>query len=1130
MHKVDEKSRTSSTANTQASITEDEKKFFSEDNNFIEYFIEIGIKPDIFENDNILPKFNLYEINSRLKPEIISKFPYFDKKSMVIDSSIIDYVFPNKFKAVVCPVNPEPEFYSLMLDNQFYSSVYSYKYFACLVIYEDLNIYKRVYDSYSNNQNSGKSANNNFNNIYVPKCLCLASLHPSINKFELILREIYRNFEMKKSHFFDLAIEKLISQTPKIPRGYKKVYLKISDKTTIDLTETKINELLPVGVNLKELFSLFKIDKIVDIFKFMLYELKTIFFSSKITQITNILMSFLLLLKPFTYQYRILSVLPKDLYFFLEDENPCIFGVNESFYNSFFEDNKLQLIKPIVIVDIDKRDYYLKFGGGNLSAKDFPLMPKHLREKLDKRTEEYKKASSKKKEETNEGYQEIFFRFMINLLKDYPKFLKKSFNGNSYKVQEMIDKQGYINSQSSGDKEFYEKIINSQMFDEFITKRMMPKDTREKIQALFFEEKLNVKYAQKKIIRGNKILEQNALLPSKEYDYKEPKEVIDISETSLFSRLDNNTAAFFTKPNINREVCLPLGYMVREGISKNEISFDYYLFPALLSDKLFKFNCKNYITPQNLSSKIAQINEDIVHSCFIKFDEGKKNKSGELINDVYISYIILFSLSLWYTDKEEREARFNNMLQILSKIEKHDMEVTELLFNTLIKLEEEQLADILYTKYNQMHINLTWTIFSLMSKILHKKQNIYAGSIKESLKSSRGSVKFGKSLVSSFREEHKNFRTRSVKLPDIDDDILGEEILFDAFGTCLDCKSDINLEKICIDLSNKELDKINRFKCKCSNSCLQKLNFKIGIELYNQIITKNSSSLKEGIILYCPTTLKKKLLTLSNIHANIRFDVEKFRINYPDEFWNSVWYFELKGIDISFMLPYIKPIKIEILSGTNKINNYIEFITEDEPSQSKKDPIKINLYKNPNNKFEKIKKKVNVFNDEILFIQHVYQISFINIIGMIMYKSPEEYADNISFNEKILMVTEPKNKNQIDNEEFKENKKEKEKEKEHDAPKKSILISSNIIATDLDLMSSTSTQIDEYNKLMNGSFNIDEETQNLKRNQNEKQNRVKFASEELFECIKEDDACYNIFNDYREDEDSDEDEYGFKKK
>jgi hypothetical protein len=239
-----------------------------------------------------------------------------------------------------------------------------------------------------------------------------------------------------------------------------------------------------------------------------------------------------------------------------------------------------------------------------------------------------------------------------------------------------------------------------------------------------------------------------------------------------------------------------------------------------------------------------------------------------------------------------------------------------------------------------------------------------------------------------------------------------------------------------------------------------------------------------------------------------------------------VWYFELKGIDISFMLPYIKPITIELLSGTNKINNYIEFIMDDTPSKSHKDPISFNQFKNPNNKIEKIEKKINVFNDEILFIQHVYQISFINIIGMIMYKSPEEYVDNISFNEKILLVTEPKNKNQIDNEEIKENK----KVKDHGTPKKSNLISSNIIATDLDLISTTSTQMDDYNKLMNGNFNIDEETQNLKKNKDEKQNRVKFASEELFECIKEDDACYNIFNDYREDDDSDEDEYGFTKK
>ena len=112
---------------------------------------------------------------------------------------------------------------------------------------------------------------------------------------------------------------------------------------------------------------------------------------------------------------------------------------------------------------------------------------------MDKRTEEYRKKN--RKEESNEGYQKIFYQFMINLLKDYPKFLKKGFSGNSKKVADMIDKEAYINMQSSSDREFYEKILKSQMFDELIIKRMMPKDQRDKIQALFFEEKLNVKFA-----------------------------------------------------------------------------------------------------------------------------------------------------------------------------------------------------------------------------------------------------------------------------------------------------------------------------------------------------------------------------------------------------------------------------------------------------------------------------------------------------------------------------------------------------------------------------------------------------------------------------------------------------------
>lgn len=99
-------------------------------------------------------------------------------------------------------------------------------------------------------------------------------------------------------------------------------------------------------------------------------------------------------------------------------------------------------------------------------------------------------------------------------------------------------------------------------------------------------------------------------------------------------------------------------------------------------------------------------------------------------------------------------------------MEKHDMEAIELLFKNLINLGEEKLAYNLYKKFNKMHINLTWTIFSLMSKILHKKQNIYSGSIKEN--NERDSMTFTNININ-------NFRTRSIKLPDIDDGILGKK-------------------------------------------------------------------------------------------------------------------------------------------------------------------------------------------------------------------------------------------------------------------------------------------------------------------------------------------------------------------
>ena len=70
---------------------------------------------------------------------------------------------------------------------------------------------------------------NAIKNWYIPKCLCLVSVHPYINKYQEILNTIYDLMLSNKypSLFLDHIIEKLIIETPKIPRGHKRIVLKL---------------------------------------------------------------------------------------------------------------------------------------------------------------------------------------------------------------------------------------------------------------------------------------------------------------------------------------------------------------------------------------------------------------------------------------------------------------------------------------------------------------------------------------------------------------------------------------------------------------------------------------------------------------------------------------------------------------------------------------------------------------------------------------------------------------------------------------------------------------------------------------------------------------------------------------
>ena len=1050
--------------NESSNMSETEKKYFEEDNNFIDYFVEIGVIPEIFKNNSLYNSKSINDINNNLIPQIITKFPKIDKKYIVIENTLIQQIFPHGFNAVDAEAKPDPEFYSIILDNQLYSATYTHKYFACLLIYESIEEYEKLNEKYKStdilasfmNPKASEEIKNDekkYKNYYIPKCLCIVSVYPFFNRFEEILRALYELVISNKYNtlYIDRIIEKMIVETPKLPRGCKRIFLKLPNKT-IDLTEKRMNDYPNININLSKLFGTLKVSNIIEIFRYLLFETKIIFFSSKLYDLTNTIMSILSLITPFKYQFQVVSVLPKELYNFIETISPYIFGINESYDTNFIQNNNITLEDTtICIVDIDQDKYYIISTDEKSKNEDFPDFPKHLKDKIEKEYNNYiqelinkaKDMNLKKIEDNDENndnnlmdikednqiYQLIFFNFMIYLLKDYPKFLSKDYGVTkdiSMNVKDMIDTNGYLNSINSNERDFYKRIFNTQMFIEFIFKRMMPKDCNEKVDILFFEEKINEKMSSKKLFGKSKTKDQNILLSSKEYDYEEDNLIIDcsteigITET-VFEHLIKNKV-MVQKDFLNN------GYDIQIDEQNNKLLFNYHIFPSLLSDQFFSLNYQFYNIPIPYYKQIDLINSSIVNKSHLKFNN-KVLKISEMGNDLYLCYLIVWSLTIWYTDSWEREFRFLKMIEIIEKVEAHEIEIFELLFKAIVNHCNDKDTVLLYKKFIHLNLNPTWSIFSLVSKIIKKKTNIKN---KKELLSQQTKFKDLKSksdiIVNKNSNEISNFRSRTLKTKEVDDKILSEDVIFYAYGFCKSCGDYINLMNLCSDLlhlSTKTEEGKDYFKCpnkhqKNNNEYIQlKLTLNFGVELYNLKLKTNKQSTSSSYIieLMSPTTIKKRLLQIAKDLGEEKFNVEMFKRDYKELFWNLVWFFELNNMDISFMLPYSYE-SCNIINDTNSekikqsvITKYKQDIDIDIEKIVKSPDLNVSIifYGNVEALGEKIDQeeiKSNVFsllkyqyNADDLVIQKAFQFKFDNKIGMIGYLEADAFSENIGFNE-----------------------------------------------------------------------------------------------------------------------------------
>ena len=475
-------------------------------NNLIDYFLILGLEPNIFmnkwlyENDaDILNK--VYK--DKLQPKILSSFPCFEKHTIAFDDSILTHCFPYGFELISSQSKPKSKLFSFILDNNYFNLNYPQKYLTCLLFYENIAGYRVLYeqnqklsekfddpDAYNIVPEMSDVIKNVKNkNIYVPKCLLIISLYPYFSEFEKILTEIYsysinlvnedikgeqedkkdekkkqKDLKQKRRKIYqeinvpiDKIVENLCIELPEPPRGVSYLEYNLNNEKRI-IKQNLMNQLPIININFKKLFLDFEIKDIVSIYNYLFLETRILFFSKNIEILNIYIYGLLALLYPFQYQYQIVTILPEQNFEIMESITPFIAGINQTFQEDFFEKRGYTLSDLIVVVDIDNNKLVLI----NEESK-VPEFPKGNEKTLKK------------------NLQSVVNKYMESVIKQYKK--KKS-------EYEKKNKDNINNDNPQ--KELEDMITYDEDFEEIVNNFNIDYEFNKEINEIFFNFNANL--------------------------------------------------------------------------------------------------------------------------------------------------------------------------------------------------------------------------------------------------------------------------------------------------------------------------------------------------------------------------------------------------------------------------------------------------------------------------------------------------------------------------------------------------------------------------------------------------------------------------------------------------------------
>ena len=765
-------------------------------------------------------------------------------------------------------------------------------------------------------------------NVFIPKCICLVSIYPFIKLYQRLLDIIYDYISQNREIPIEKIITNLIIEVPVPPKGLYSIVYTLVDKD-FNLVNNENNKIQLAEISMKRFNNMIPFKDKLEALKHILLGSKLLIFSRDLNKICECELALLHLLFPFKYPFQVTSFLHKDNYSILESISPFIIGINESYTAEFFDNHEIAVDgMNILIIDLDKKRTEL------ITDEEFPDFPSKIVGVLEK---EIKLIEQKFKvnyshtvpnnnmnnpnndpnysivKDFNTQYQNLFLNFFSELLKGYEEclnmdYFKQTDSDKVTSIDTLFKCEKFIKSHSS-DISFYQKFVDdSQLFADFIYKRMIPRNTQEIIDVLLINETIiKIKNKGKLLGKGHTdFLNSDQYEAKNKYVVPKPKE------------LTNDEVKFLIQRKLDLK---SQGQILTSNSENNKLLFKYYLFPELNFDIYCNNeNVNDYITPPDYSEEMEALNIELISHSSI----GQSiNNALEMKNYLYLTWLEIWAFTFWYIDKDERPYRFNQMLDIIDKVIHHEMNIFNLMFDVLNQQNEHEMILNLYQKLLKKNINPSTFIYNIISNILDKDQ------IKElfDIAKQQGVERDVKLNVESI-----NLNERTLQ-NNYDKSLISSKLKFENVFNCINCQQPINLYVVCQNFENIKND-ILWVKCpnkECGEYNLPKINVKFGLELFpsrKTLVKKNvSTSITNEIVIHSPYNLKLNINNAVMTHYAGKLNIHNFKTKFSALFWNFIWYCYLHHLDYTIILPYLKNLEQSKEKAYNNPNNEILQIT-----------------------------------------------------------------------------------------------------------------------------------------------------------------------------------------------------------